>query len=133
MERKVPIALVIGQIPDLRELLVGLLHQRPVHFAHRNNVAATVTVVVRAVLRHLIRSFEISSFSFTHNLCIVRSLLSIPMSFRDHRIPRRRRRRLKEAIPVESNGETESATAGERTCRRIPGELSNYFVHFFKR
>lgn len=37
-----PVAFVVGQIPDLRELFVGLVDERPVGFAHRN-----------VVLRHL--------------------------------------------------------------------------------
>lgn len=52
-EKKEPVALVIGQVPDLRELLVGLVHQRPIHLAHRNNVAVTATTVgISILLRH---------------------------------------------------------------------------------
>ena len=50
--RKEPVALVIGQVPDLRELFVRLVHQRPIHLAHRNNVAVTATVSVGILLRH---------------------------------------------------------------------------------
>lgn len=51
-EKEEPVALVIGQVPDLRELLVRLVHQRPIHFAHRNNVAVTAAVSDSILLRH---------------------------------------------------------------------------------
>lgn len=51
---KEPVALVVGQVPDLRELLVGLINQRPVSLVHwyTEAAAATVNMLLRLLLRH---------------------------------------------------------------------------------
>lgn len=60
----VPLALVEGQVPDLGELLVGLIDQGPIHLAHRYvgiaaaaaaAVAMTVLLVLMLVLVLVLR------------------------------------------------------------------------------